>query len=455
MENYRILVIDDEENQREAIAGFLRKRGFETITASGGSEGIDIIKHGRGPVDIVLTDYRMPDADGLRVLRESKAVNPEISVVIITAYGTVEGAVEAMKEGAFDYLSKPIDLDELDSIVRNAVERKRLISENRELRRLLGERYRFEGIIGESGAIQNVINTTARVAPSRATVLIRGESGTGKELIARAIHYASPRHNRPFVIANCAALPETLLESELFGHEKGAFTGADRRRIGRFEEANGGTLFIDEVGDIPVSAQAKLLRAIQEGEIGRLGSNEVMKVDVRIIAATHTNLEKMMDEGSFREDLFYRLNVVSVLIPPLRERRSDIRPLVEHFIKKYAEENEKDIKEISRETMDLLMRYDYPGNVRELENIIEGATIMTRNDVISSNDLPMTIRGMGVDLRPGSRTSLPEMVEGIERDAIVKALRESDWVQVEAARTLGITERNLRYKMKKYGIKRT
>jgi len=452
MGNYRILVIDDEESQREAMAGFLRKKGFEVLTASGGVEGINIIRE--GPVDIVLTDYRMPDADGLRVLRESKAVNPEISVVIITAYGTVEGAVEAMKEGAFDYLSKPIDLDELESIVRNAVERKRLISENRELRRLLGERYRFEGIIAESGAMQDVINTAARVAPSRATVLIRGESGTGKELIAKAIHYASPRHDRPFVIASCAALPETLLESELFGHERGAFTGADRRRIGRFEEADGGTLFIDEVGDIPVSAQAKLLRAIQEGEISRLGSNEVIKVDVRIIAATHRDLERMMEEGSFREDLFYRLNVVPIFIPPLRERRSDIRPLVEHFIRKYAEENGKDIKGISKEATDLLMRYDYPGNVRELENIIEGAVIMAREDVISSGGLPMAVRGMGAEPRPGSGTSLPEMVERIERDAILKALRESNWVQVEAARSLGITERNLRYKMRKYGIEK-
>jgi len=453
--NDTILVIEDDAPQLRALTGFLKRQGFNVLWSSSGTGGVRTARE--QPIDMVLTDYKMPDKNGLDVLREIKNINPEIPVILITAHGTEEIAVQAMKEGAFDYLTKPIDLDEVEIIVRKALERKQLVSENRELRRQLEEKYRFHEIISGSSEMEEVINTAGRAARSKATVLIRGESGTGKELIARAIHYTSPRKDGPFVPVNCAALSENLLESELFGHEKGAFTGADRQRKGRLEQADDGTLFIDEIGDIPVGTQVKLLRALQEREFQRVGGNETIQVDVRVIAATNRDLEEIVEHGDFREDLFYRLNVISVTIPPLRDRRGDIPPLISHFISRYAGENDKDIQGVSKEAMDILMKYDYPGNVRELENAIERAVVMSRGALITTEDLPIHIRIARSERDSPYRAegeSLPEIVENLERHLIADALAEADGNQSKAAEALGISERNLRYKLKKYGMKR-
>ena len=449
-----ILIIEDEAVQRETLMGFLRKRGHEVEGVASGPEGLARLRE--RPVDLILTDYRMPEMSGLEVLRTAKEINPEVAVVVITAYGTVENAVEAMKKGAWDFIAKPIDLDELELMVKRALERQALISENRALREQLRTRYQFEEIISSGSEMEEALNLAGRAASSKATVLIRGESGTGKELIARAIHYASPRKDRPFVAVSCAALSGSLLESELFGHEKGSFTGADRMRRGRFEQADGGTLFIDEIGDIPLAVQVKLLRVLQEQAFERVGGNETLHVDVRIIAATHRDLERIIREGTFREDLFYRLNVVCIEIPQLRRRRSDIPLLVEHFLRAYAEENAKTIEGVSKEAMDRLMKYDYPGNVRELENAIERAVVLTRGRWITREDLPLSIRGAESEQdlarirRPGS---LPERIEQLERQAIADALEQAGGVQSRAAAELAITERNLRYKLRKYGMK--
>ena len=452
MANEVILVIDDEPVQRDAIAGYLRKQGYGVRVAGDGAEGLAVVR--REPVDAVLTDYRMPGMSGFDLLKEVQALNPDVAVVLMTAYGTVRGAVEAMQSGAFDYLAKPIDLDELDLILKRALERRSLLSENRELKRQIEGRGRLEGIISVSPAMEEALNVAARTAGSRATVLLRGESGTGKEVVARAIHAASPRRDGVFVAVNCAALNANLIESEMFGHEKGAFTGAERQRRGRFEQADGGTLFIDEVAEIPAETQAKLLRAIQERAFERVGGSETLKVDVRIIAATNRDLEAMLSEGAFREDLFYRLNVVAITLPPLRSRRADIPPLVEHFVDRYAKENGKPIAGVSREAMDLLMKYFYPGNVRELENLIERAVVMARGDLLTTDDLPAAIRrATPSPLRTPASTALPDRIEAMEREAISEALEAAEGNQSRAAVTLGITERNLRYKMKKYNTK--
>ncbi|MCB0751403.1 MAG: sigma-54-dependent Fis family transcriptional regulator, partial [Ignavibacteriae bacterium] len=389
MNKLSVLIIDDEESQLLSLKSFLKRRDYEVYTASDGVQGFDIIN--TTFIDVVLTDFRMPNWDGFTVLKKVKEFNPEIDVVVITAYGSVEDAVSIMKAGAYDYLSKPIDLDELENLLNRIKEKRFLISENKLLKNQLEERFKFDSIISESGIMEEVLNTAGRVANSKASVLVRGESGTGKELIAKAIHYASPRKDKPFVTVNISSLSENLLESELFGHEKGAFTGATNQRIGRFEEADGGTLFIDEVGDIPLQAQVKLLRAIQFNEIQRLGGNTTIKVDVRIITATHRNLEEMIKENEFREDLFYRLNVVSICLPTLKQRKSDIPILIDHFIKKHAAINNKDVKSVTSEALDVLMKYTYPGNIRELENIIERAVVLCRDEFITKADLPNLI----------------------------------------------------------------
>lgn len=450
MSNYSVLVIDDEPTQLSTLAGFLKNLGYTVETAGSGQAGIEKI-HAKA-IDLALTDYKMPDKTGLKVLREVKAVNPEIDVIIMTAYGSIESATEAMKAGAIDYLVKPIDLDQLEIIVKKALERKQLISENRRLREQLAERYRFNDIISQSPPMEEALNRAGRVAASNATVLIRGESGTGKELVARAIHAASPRKDGPFIAVNCAALTESLLESELFGHEKGAFTGAVRQKKGRFELANGGTLFIDEVGDIPLAIQVKLLRAIQEQTFERVGGTETIQVDVRIVAATNRDLEKMLEQGTFRDDLYYRLNVINLAIPPLRERRADIPSLVEHFLKKYGKENSKLTVAIAKEALDALMKYNYPGNVRELANIIEQAVVLCRGDLITTDDLPFTVRGMKSELDIASGT-FEERVAAFEKKLILEALATSGGMQTKAAKALGISERHLRYKLKKYRLK--
>ena len=456
MKTSTILVTDDEKIQRESLAGFLRKKGYTVLTARNFDEAYRHIR--QQPIDVVLTDVKMGEKSGYDLLKAVRELNPEITVIIMTAYGNVEEAVAAMKEGAYDYLTKPIDLDEVELLVHRALQLKLLKSENESLRQKLAERHRFTNIVSASPLMEEVLNIAARSASSRTSVLIEGESGTGKELIVRAIHYASPRKDKPLVVVNCAAISENLIESELFGHEKGAFTGALQTRLGRLEEADGGTLFLDEVGDIPLSAQVKLLRFLQFGEFQRVGSNETRKVDVRLIAATNRNLREMIKEGTFREDFYYRLNVINIYVPPLRKRKEDIPLLIDHFIKKFAEENRKSIQGISREAMDLLMKYDYPGNVRELENMIERAVVLARGEIIEKEDLPIQFH-----IKNGSNETLPpleyypgnfrEKVEAFEKDLIVQALEKSGYNQSKAARALGLSERNLRYKMNKYGLK--
>lgn len=456
MKDFSILLIDDEISQREPIKGFLKKKGFNVLDAGTYKEAIALFK--QNDIDMVITDYRLSDKTGFDILEEVRKQNPNIPIVIMTAYGSIEDAVKIMKSGAYDYLQKPIELSELLHIIEKCYERSHLISENILLRQQLESHYKFSSIISQSDEMEAVLNMAGRVANSKASVLICGESGTGKELIAKAIHYSSPRKNKPFVVVNCAAMPETLFESELFGHEKGAFTGAEKMRIGKFEQADGSTLFIDEVGDIPLLIQVKLLRAIQFGEIQRVGSNKTMQLDVRIIAATNRNLNKMIEDNEFREDLFYRLNVVAIQIPPLRSRKLDIQPLVEHFIEKYAALNKKEVFSITKEALNLLTKYDFPGNIRELENIIQRAIVLTRNNYISIDDLPNIIKNNSfiknkkdlLDLHLGD---LNLKVEELEKILIEKAINATNYNQVKAAELLNISERTLRYKLNKYGFK--
>ncbi len=450
MNIFSVLVIDDEESQLQSLKSFLTKRGYTVHTANSGETGYKIAESNL--IDIVLTDFNMPGWDGMQVLLKVKGLNPEIDLVVMTAYGTIERAVNLMKAGAFDYLTKPIDLDELENILEKIKERKLLIGENKLLKEQLQDKFRFEQIISQSSLMENVLNTAGRVASSKATVLIRGESGTGKELIAKAIHFASDRKDKPFITVNVASLSENLLESELFGHEKGSFTGAVNQRIGRFEEADGGTIFIDEVGDVPLSVQVKLLRVIQFGEVQKIGSGSSIHTDVRIITATHRNLEEMIAKGEFREDLFYRLNVVPIVLPTLRQRKEDIPIIAEHFIKKYSTENKKNVNGITREALDQLMKYNFPGNVRELENIIERAVVLTRNEFISKNDLPMLSSQKEVDknLDPFNFDDGYEIkVKAFETAMIQEALSRTNGNKSAAARILGISERHLRSRLER------
>jgi len=446
---FRILVVDDEPAQRELVSGFLKKQAFEVAVAGSGEMALDLFR--QEPFDLILTDQKMSKMSGLDLLQAVRAINPETPVILMTAFGSIEAAVGAIHGGATDYLTKPLNLDELLFRIRQAIDRHRLFAENRELREALQSRHRIEGIIGESGPMLDVVSLVRRVAPSEATVLIRGDSGTGKELIAKAIHFSSSRASGPLVKVNCAALPETLLESELFGHEKGAFTGALTTRQGRFELADGGTLFLDEIGDLPLHLQAKLLRVLQEREFERVGSSRPIRVNVRILAASHRPLEALIKAGQLREDLYYRLNVVTISLPPLRDRRSDLPPLIDHFLSLFAEKNGKTIRGLTHEARNILLRYDYPGNVRELENLIERAVVLTRDDVIGRNDLPLTVQDP--DLKDETGTNLTATVEGVERRMIREALARSDGVQTRAADLLGISERALRYKLIKYGFR--
>ena len=447
------LVVEDGQSQREILRDFLRDEGYDVVEAENGNKAIEAVKNGY--FDLVLLDYKMPEKDGITVLEEVKDINAEIDVIMMTAYGSVDTAVRAMKAGAADYITKPIELEELRILIGRIAERQTLRKENEILR----EELRREGvttdqIIFKSAAMSEVVNLSGRVANSSATVLIQGESGTGKELLARLIHNLSPRSQRPMIVVNCAALSENLLESELFGHEKGAFTGASRRRIGRFEEADGGTLFLDEIGELSPSVQVKLLRFLQEREFQRVGGNRTIRSDVRIISATNRNLHGEVKDGTFREDLYYRLNVVTIAVPPLRERKEDLSPLIDHFLNRFAVGNGKEIRGISSEARDLLLRYDYPGNVRELKNIIERAFVITRGPVITSRDLPFSRSSVHLHMsNVKTWRSLRESVEDLECRMIRRALQETANHQTKAANLLGISERMLRYKLKKYGLK--
>ena len=452
MNNRVVLVVDDEKNQREMLVGFLIKKGYQAMGCQNALEALSIIKE--QPVDLVLTDHQMPEMTGQELLTQIKRINPEILVILFTAYGTVETAVKAMQEGAYHYLTKPVDLQELTVIMKKGTEYLQVREENRELRKILQERFSFDQIVSASSQMEEVLNLVTRVAPTDTTVLIRGESGTGKELIAQAIHFHSQRASRPLVKVNCAALPETLLESELFGHEKGAFTGALNLRRGRFEEAEGGSIFLDEIGDISLSTQSKLLRVIQEKSLQRLGSNKTIQANCRILAATNRDLEQSIQEGTFREDLYYRLNVVPILIPPLRERKEDIPKLIEHFLGKFGLKCHKTIKGLTREARDSLLKYNYPGNIRELENIIERAVVLTRHQVIDEDDLPIQMRPAPAEEIPIGKDLSGNQLEITERRLVVRALENNEWVQTRAAEELGISERVLRYKMKKHHIRR-
>jgi DNA-binding NtrC family response regulator len=454
VEPLTILVVDDEPAQREILAGHLRKKKYTVLQAGSADEASSLIR--KNSVDIILTDYRMPDKTGYDLLKEVKSVNPSVCVVLITAFGTIEGAVAAIREGAYDYLTKPIDLEQLDLLLRRVQERNRLLSENRLLKEQLAEKFSSEGIVSQSSEMDSVMNVAGRVAQSNASVLLRGESGTGKELIARFIHFSGDRKDKPFIAVNCGALNENLLESELFGHEKGAFTGADRQRRGRFEMANSGTIFLDEIGDVTPATQVKLLRVLQEHQIERAGGNETIDVDVRVIAATNRDLEEAIRKGQFREDLFYRLNVVSIEIPPLRKRRTDIAPLLDFFLNLYAKENRRKKLSFSKEALDLLLQYDYPGNVREMQNILQRAVILSRKETIIADDLPAIVKKgkseseLGMTEKPQSMT---DEVERLEKKMILDALQAWNGNQSKAAKALGISERNLRYRLKKWNVK--
>ena len=451
MPEHHLVIVDDEEAQRTVLAGFLRKRRFRVTTATSADEALRVAAS--ETVDLVLTDMRMPGKSGVELLDALRRLNPDIGVVVMTAFGTVASAVDAMKRGASDYLTKPVDLDELELVVARVLGQRALESENRELRQALESRYRLQGLQTSNARMAEAINTAARAAASRATILVRGESGTGKEVIARAIHYASPRARGPFVTVNVAALPETLVESELFGHERGAFTGADREHRGRFELADGGTLLLDEIGDLPRGAQVKMLRVLQEQAFERLGGSRTLRVDVRVVAATHRNMEELVRNGEFREDLYYRLNVVTVDLPPLRERREDIPMLVDHFLERFASDHPAGRRQVSREAMDLLMKYDYPGNVRELENIVQRAVVLSRDTLITTGDLPSHLSGLRPEPTGEPETgTFVERVGRFERRLILEALEANEGVQTRAARQLGMTERHLRYKLKKYGL---
>lgn len=449
-----VLVVDDEKGQREILRAILETEGYEVGTASGGEEALTAIQ--KVGFDLVITDLKMPGMDGHGVLKRIIKERPNTSVVMVTAHGSIDSAVEAIRLGAFDYLTKPLDRDRLLSVAKKAVDKARLLNENMLLREQLEKQFRPEGIIGSDSKMREVFRMIKKVSGSSATVLIYGESGTGKELVAKALHYTSPRSSRPFMAINCAAIPETLLETELFGYEKGAFTGAYARNAGLFESADGGTIFLDEIGDMDLALQAKLLRVLQEREIRRVGGSNSIKVDVRIIAATNKDLDAEIRQGRFRQDLFYRLNVISFKIPPLRDRRGDIPELVRAFIDRHNKAAGKSFAGMSDQAMNMLINYNWPGNVRQLEAVVERALLLSDGDVIGVDALPADIMTRPITLG-NMDFELPDegfSFEDHERELLVKAMRKANGVLGKAAALLGMSYRTLQYRLNKFGIEK-
>jgi two-component system response regulator AtoC len=450
----RILIIDDEENFRHMLSVILKKENYDVETASNGEEGLKKIT--LSPFDQILCDIRMPKMDGMEFLREVQKMEVDATVIMMSAYGTIDTAIEAMKLGAYDYISKPFKPDEIILTLKKAEERERLRRENELLRKEVQKEYSFKNIVSKNEKMLNIFEVIKKVAPYKSTILITGESGTGKELIARALHYSSDRSQRPFIPVNCGAIPENLLESELFGHVKGAFTDAIRTKKGLFEEADGGTLFLDEIGELPSQLQVKLLRVLQDGEIRRVGDSKSIQIDVRIIAATAKDLTKEVNENRFREDLFYRLNVLPIHIPPLRERKEDIPLLVPHFINKYSESMNKNVVGITSKALDVLMNYKWYGNVRELENTIERAIVLTDRENIEFENLPIEIQNFQdqIQLTPLAEEeySIKKGSIFLEMNLIKKALKKTKGNHTHAARLLEISHRALLYKIKEYGI---
>jgi two-component system, NtrC family, response regulator PilR len=455
----RILVVDDERSMRELLAIVLRREGYEVLLAENGRTAIDLL--GREPVDLLISDIKMPDLSGVDVLRAAKKIDQDILGIMITAFASTETAVEAMRLGACDYLSKPFDIDLLKMKVREKIENRQLRQENVLLKRTLGLSHQFANIIGRSPAMLDVFKMIETVARTNSTILLTGESGTGKGLVAQAVHFHSLRRDKPMVSLNCGAMPENLLESELFGHMRGAFTGADTNKKGLLEVAERGTVFLDEIGEMSAVMQVKLLRVLQERRFRRVGGLEEQQADIRVIAATNQDLAKAIAEGRFREDLYYRINVIPITLPPLRDRREDIQLLAEHFVAKYTEQMEKAITGISHEALDLLMRYDWPGNIRELENVVERAVALEPTPAILPDSLPPNIRGTmpmrapaeGHEGLPASGFDLEAHVKEIERGYIAEALKRAGGVQVKAAELLGMSFRSFRYYVKKYNLR--
>ena len=445
-----ILVVDNEHSVRMTLAMLLKGQGHQVLEAADGRAAIDKLRE--EPVSLIITDLKMAEVSGLDVLREAKVLRPEAGVILLTGHGTIESAVEAMRLGAFDYVTKPFESSELLHRVRNALNHHQLVNEVRLLRQQIREQRGFGALVGRSPQMVRVAEMISRVAPTDTTILIEGESGTGKELVARAIHGESPRADRPFVAINCGALPETLLESEMFGHVKGAFTGATATKKGLFEEADRGTLFLDEIGDTSTAIQIKLLRVLQEREIRRVGSNAPIKIDVRILAASHRSLEELVKEGRFREDLLYRLNVVTIPVPPLRERREDIPLLAAHFLEGAVKRLGKPVPTLSQEAMNLLLEYPWPGNVRQLENAIERAVLLATRETIFPGDFPPSLLRTGSAGEQGAPPPKLLRLEDMEREHILSTLDDLGWNQARAAEALGIGRNTLWRKLKEYGI---
>jgi two-component system response regulator PilR (NtrC family) len=453
----KILVADDEQSMREFLDIMLKKEGYKVSLASNGEEVVKLVENDL--FDLILLDIRMPKLDGLTALKKIKANSPETIVIMITAYASADTAIKAMKEGAYDYITKPFKVEEIKLIIKNALEKKNLQKENTLLKQVVRDRYHFGNIIGQSQKMTALYDLLEKVSPTKTNILITGESGTGKELVAKAIHYNSPRKEKPFVTLNCGAIPESLIESELFGHMKGAFTDAIATKKGLFEVADEGTIFLDEISELPLLMQVKLLRILQDKEFKRVGGTEDIRVDVRIISATNKDLEEAVKEKRFREDLFYRLNVIQIKLPPLRDRKEDIQILANHFSKKYSEELSKNILRISPEAHQILLNYDYPGNVRELQNIIERAVALESSQELTLNNLssylsdqPFLKKGP-IDIEiPSEGIDLEKMVEDLERSLLLKALDKTKGIKKKAAELLHINFRSMRYRLGKYGL---